>query len=152
AKPDEYVVGKRVKEQLLQNPKFRKFFDSEVESMKRFDHPYVVKLLDATLRDPIGPCIILEYIQGYTLEAILHKYPRWYPERMARMVGQLCHALQAAHDAGIMHRDMKPANVMITGFNTPQETVKVMDFGFAGFTERAHIEIAELTGHGPVFR
>jgi len=69
---------------------------------------------------------------------------------MARLVGQLCHALQAAHDAGIMHRDMKPANIMIVGFNTPEETVKVMDFGFAGFMERPHIQLAELTGRGPV--
>lgn len=151
ARPDQFVVVKRVKEQLLQNPKFRQFFDSEVQSMKRFDHPNIVRLLDATLSDPIGPCIILEYVHGYTLEAILGKYPRWYPERMARMVGQLCHALQAAHDAGIMHRDMKPANVMIADFNTPKEMLKVMDFGFAGFTERPHIQIVELTGHGQIF-
>lgn len=151
AKPDQFVVVKRVKEQLLQNPKFRQFFESEVRSMKRFDHPYVVKLIDATLHDPIGPCLVLEYIHGHTLEQIMAKYPRWYPERMAKLVGQLCHALQAAHDAGIMHRDMKPANIMIVGFNTPQETVKVMDFGFAGFTERPHIQLAELTGRGPVF-
>ena len=151
AKADQYVVVKRVKEQLLQNPKFRQFFDGEVQSMKRFDHPYVVKLLDATLNDPIGPCLVLEYIHGYTLEAILSKYPRWYPDRLARMVGQLCHALQAAHDAGIMHRDIKPANVMVVNFNTPEESLKVMDFGFAGFTERPYIQIAELTGRGPVF-
>ncbi|CAN5342855.1 hypothetical protein BH11PLA2_BH11PLA2_36430 [soil metagenome] len=152
ARPDQFVVVKRVKESLLQNPKFMQFFDSEVQSMKRFDHPYVVKLIDATLHDPaIGPCLILEYIHGYTLEQILLKYPRWYPERMARIVGQLCHALQAAHDNGIMHRDLKPANLMILGFNTPEETVKVMDFGFAGFTERPHIQLADITGYGPVF-
>ncbi len=150
ARPDQFVVVKRVKEALLQNPKFRQFFDSEVQSMKRFDHPYVVKLIDATLTDPIGPCIILEYIHGYTLEAIMMKYPRWYPERMAKLVGMLCHALQASHDAGIMHRDMKPANIMVTGFNTPEESVKVMDFGFAGFTARPHVQLAELTGIGPV--
>lgn len=149
--PTGYVVVKRVKQQLLANPRFKQFFDSEVQSMRRFTHPYVVQLLDAAFDDPIGPCLVLEYIHGVTLEAVLQRYPRWYPERMARLVGQLCHALQAAHDAGIVHRDLKPANLMVAGFNTPQETLKVMDFGFAGFTERPHVQIAELTGHGPVF-
>ncbi len=149
--PNDLVVVKRVKEQVLQSPRFAQFFDAEVHSMKRFAHPYVVQLIDAALDDPIGPCLVLEYINGVTLEALIRQYPRWYPERLGLLVGQLCHALQAAHDAGIMHRDMKPANLMVTGFNTPQETLKVMDFGFAGFTERPHIQIAELTGHGPVF-
>jgi serine/threonine protein kinase len=151
AQPTAYVVVKRVKRHLLENPRFRQFFDGEVQSMRRFQHPYVVQLLDATLDDPIGPCMVLEYIHGVTLEAILQRYPRWYPERLARLFGQLCHALQAAHDAGIVHRDLKPANLMVAGFNTPQETLKVMDFGFAGFTERPHIQIAELTGCGPIF-
>jgi eukaryotic-like serine/threonine-protein kinase len=152
AGPNQFVVVKRVKESLLANPKFVQFFNGEVLSMKRFDHPNVVRLIDATLHDAeVGPCIVLEYIHGHTLEQILLKYPRWYPERMAKLVGQLCHGLQAAHDAGIMHRDMKPANLMIAGFNTPNETLKIMDFGFAGFTERPHIQIADLTGHGPVF-
>jgi len=149
--PTRYVVVKRVKENIRQNPKFQQFFDSEVQSMARFRHPYVVQLIDASIDDPIGPCLILEYIHGVTLEAILVRHRRWFPERIGRIFGQLCHALQAAHDAGIMHRDLKPANLMITDFNTPNESLKVMDFGFAGFTERPHIQIAELTGCGPIF-
>ncbi len=50
-----YVVVKRVKAHLLDNPKFRQFFDSEVQSMCRFNHPYIVQLLDASLNDPLGP-------------------------------------------------------------------------------------------------
>jgi eukaryotic-like serine/threonine-protein kinase len=149
--PDQYVVVKRVKEHILQNPNFRKFFDGEIASMQRFYHPYAVRFFEATLSDPLGPLLVLEYIHGVTLEAVLAHYRRLPPEHAGRILGQLCHALQAAHDAGIMHRDLKPANVMVVGFGTPDEHVKVMDFGFAGFTEKPHIQLAELTGHGPMF-
>jgi tRNA A-37 threonylcarbamoyl transferase component Bud32 len=147
----QYVVVKRVKTQLLANPKFRQFFDSEVRSMTRFSHPYAVQLYDASLDDPIGPCLVLEYIHGITLEAILRHYGRLGVEHAARLLGQFCHALQAAHDAGIMHRDLKPANVMVVNLGTPDEALKVMDFGFAGFTEKPHVQLCELTGHGPIF-
>ena len=69
--PNQYAVVKRVKAHILQNPKFRQFFDSEVHSMTRFEHPYAVRLYDASLDDPIGPCLALEYIHGITLEAVL---------------------------------------------------------------------------------
>ncbi len=148
--PAEYVVVKRMKPQLLESPRFRQFFESEVHSMARFNHPYIVQLFDASLNDPIGPCLVMEFVRGETLETLLEKYPRWYPDRMATIVGKLCHALQAAHDAGIVHRDLKPANIMVTGFNTPAESVKVMDFGFAGFTDRTHVPLAELTDDADV--
>jgi eukaryotic-like serine/threonine-protein kinase len=151
-RPAEFVVVKRVKSHLLQNPAFRKFFDAEVKSMLRFQHPYSVRLFEATLDEPVlGPCLVLEYVHGVTLEAVLNHYRRLSPEQIARLLGQFCHALQAAHDAGIMHRDLKPANVMVCDFGTPNEILKVMDFGFAGFTEKPHIQLAELTGEGPNF-
>jgi hypothetical protein len=148
---NRYAVVKRVKAHLLQNPKFRQFFDSEVHSMTRFAHPYAVQLYDASLDDPIGPCLALEYIHGITLEAVLQHYRRLTLEQAARMLGQFCHAVQAAHDAGIMHRDLKPANVMVANLGTPHEILKVMDFGFAGFTAKPHVQLCELTGHGPIF-
>ena len=150
-RPDQYVVVKRVKAQLLLNPKFRQFFDSEVQSMTRFSHPYAVQLYDASADDPIGPCLVLEYIHGITLEAVLRHYGRLRLEHAARLLGQFCHALQAAHDAGIMHRDLKPANLMVMNLGTQHEMLKVMDFGFAGFTEKPHVQLAEITGHGPIF-
>lgn len=149
--PQEYVVVKRVKSQLMQNPRFRQFFDSEVRSMTRFYHPYVVRLLEASLDDPIGPCLVMEYIRGVTLEAVLNHYGKLKIDHVIRILGLFCHALQAAHDAGIMHRDIKPANVMLTDIGTSQESLKVMDFGFAGFTEKPHVQLAEITGNGPVF-
>ena len=144
---------KRIHDSVVAHPKFRQMFEAEVRSMANFDHPYAVGLIEAALDDPIGPCLVMEYVPGITLEAVSrdrHKR-QLEPERVGRLLGCFCHALQAAHTAGIVHRDLKPSNLMVVNPDTLQETVKVMDFGFAGFAAKPHIQLAELTGHGPIY-
>ncbi len=145
------VVIKRIKDEAAMAPRFRQFFDAEVRSMAGFSHPYVCRLLDASLDDPLGPCLVLEHISGVTLETVLDVSKRLDPDRAARLVGPLGHALYAAQRRGICHRDLKPANLMVVNPGTDAESVKVMDFGFAGFTSKPHIQLAELTGHGSIF-
>jgi hypothetical protein len=145
------VVVKRIKPHVQANPRFRQFFDNEVASMRRFKHPYAVHLHDATLDDPVGALLVLDYIPGVTLESLLNRHRRLAPDRVGRILGPLCHALQAAGELGIVHRDLKPANLMVVGADTPQESIRVMDFGFAGFSSKPHIQLAELTGKGQIF-
>lgn len=145
------VVVKRIKEHITQNPKFRQFFAAEVKSMVKFVHPYSVRLFDASLDDPLGPVLVMEHIHGQTLEDLMNRVGRFDLLRIARLLGPLCHALQAAHDAGIAHRDLKPANLMVTNAGTPQESLKVMDFGFASFAAKPHIQLSDITGHGQIF-
>ena len=149
--PNYRVVVKRVHDHIVTHPKFRKLFDAEVRSMANFSHPYAVRLLDASADDPIGPCMVMEYVPGITLEEFLLNNNWLHPIRVGRLLAYLCHALQAAHSAGIIHRDLKPANLMVTDADTPSEALKVMDFGFAGFADKPHIQIAELTGCGPIY-
>jgi serine/threonine protein kinase len=149
--PEYRVVVKRIHDHVVEHPRFRQLFEAEVRSMANFEHPYAVGLVEASLDDPIGPCLIMEYVPGVTLEALLAKHKQLDPERVGRLLGYFCHALQAAHDAGIVHRDLKPANLMVTKPGTPEEALKVMDFGFAGFAAKPHIQLAELTGHGPIY-
>jgi serine/threonine protein kinase len=151
ADPGRYVVVKRIKPHVQANPRFRQFFDNEVASMRRFKHPYAVHLHDATLDDPVGALLVLDYIPGVTLESLLNRHRRLAPDRVGRILGPLCHALQAAGELGIVHRDLKPANLMVVGADTPQESIRVMDFGFAGFSSKPHIQLAELTGKGQIF-
>jgi eukaryotic-like serine/threonine-protein kinase len=145
------VVVKRIKDDAAAAPRFRQFFDSEVRSMSRFRHPYICGLIDASADDPLGPCLVLEYIPGHTLEAVLRREKVMPPDRAGRFLGPLAHALYAAQRGGIAHRDLKPANLMVSGYGTDAESVRVMDFGFAGFTSQPHIQLAELTGVGQVF-
>lgn len=149
--PDLHVVIKRVHDHVVTSANFHRLFEAEVKSMANFDHPYAVGLVEASLTDPIGPCLVMEYVPGVTLENLLALEKRLSVERAGRLLGFLCHALFAAHAAGIVHRDLKPANLMVLNPGTPHESLKVMDFGFAGFAAKPHIQIAELTGHGHIY-
>jgi eukaryotic-like serine/threonine-protein kinase len=125
------VVVKVMHDHVAADPAFRERFVRETLLMARFQHPYAVTLFDASLNDPQGPCIVMEYIKGVTLDSLIQSNGRLSPQRVGRLLRQLCEVLQAAHTAGIVHRDLKPANLMIVDPETPYELLKVMDFGLA---------------------
>lgn len=125
------VVVKVMHEHVASDPKFCDRFKRETDMTARFQHPYAVMLHDASLNDPQGPCIIMEYIRGVTLDELLVRNARLSPIRVGRLLGQLCEVLQAAHGEGIVHRDLKPSNLMVVDPDTPYEKIKVMDFGLA---------------------
>jgi serine/threonine protein kinase len=125
------VVVKVMHEHIAADAKFRDRFQRETLVMARFHHPCCVTLFDASLNDPNGPCIVMEYVKGVNLETLLRKNGKFTAARVGRIVGQLCEVLQAAHDEGIIHRDLKPANLMVVDPDTPRERIKVMDFGLA---------------------
>src|SRR5436309_1126631 len=125
------VVVKVMHEHVANDPKFRERFTREMLLMARFQHPYAVTLYDASLTDPQGPCIVMEYIRGVTLDTLLQRHGRLTPFRVGRLLFQLCEVLQAAHAEGIIHRDLKPANLMVVDPDSPYELLKVMDFGLA---------------------
>jgi len=126
------VVVKVMHDHIAADPRFRDRFARETLLMARFQHPYSVTLYDASLNDPQGPCIVMEYIRGVALDTVLaNNHGRLEPVRVGRILRQLCEVLQAAHAEGIVHRDLKPANLMVVDADTPYELLKVMDFGLA---------------------
>jgi serine/threonine-protein kinase len=140
------VVVKVMHDHIAADPKFRERFQRETLLMARFQHPYVVTLYDASLNDPQGPCIIMEYIRGITLDTLLHRNGRLGAPRVNRLLSQLCEALQAAHTEGIIHRDLKPANLMVVDPDTPYEKIKVMDFGLAKLVDAPSMHKSLDTG------
>jgi serine/threonine-protein kinase len=133
---DEPVVVKLMHEHIAANPRFRERFQREIESMARFRHPHAVGFLAADSEDPHGPCLVMEYVPGVSLDKLLAHHGRFSPMRLRRMLGQLCEVLQAAHDQGIIHRDLKPSNLLVIDPDTPFEKLKVMDFGLAQAVDR----------------
>ncbi len=125
------VVVKVMHDHIAADPSFRERFHRETLLMANFQHPYAVTLYDASLDDPTGPCIVMEYIRGVTLDVLLQRNGRLSPQRTGRLLGQLCEVLQAAQSERIIHRDLKPANLMVVDPDTPYEKIKVMDFGLA---------------------
>jgi serine/threonine-protein kinase len=145
------VVVKVMHDHIAVDPKFRERFQRETLLMARFQHPYVVTLYDASLNDPQGPCIIMEYIRGITLDTLLHRNGRLGAPRANRLLAQLCEALQAAHTQGIVHRDLKPANLMVVDPDTPYEKIKVMDFGLAKLLDGSQMSMHKSLDTGADF-
>jgi serine/threonine-protein kinase len=125
------VVLKVMHDSVAADPKFRERFEREMQVMAKFQHPYAVTLHDASVQDPKGPFIVMEYVEGVTLEAVLKTNAPMHPARVGRMLYQILEVLHAAHGKGIIHRDLKPANIMVVEPDTPFEKIKVLDFGLA---------------------
>jgi serine/threonine protein kinase len=142
----EIVVVKVVHPHVASDPTFRPYFDREIESLSRLKHPNVVGFLDAAFDDPNGPCLLMEFIPGITLEKLLQRTKPLPPERVFQLLVPLCRALTAAHALSVIHRDLKPANLMIIDPNTDHESLKVMDFGFAHVNRKPHIALERLKG------
>jgi serine/threonine-protein kinase len=136
-KLNEPVVVKVMHEHVATNPVFRARFQDEMSLMGRLQHPNAVILHDASLDDPHGPCIVMEYLPGVSLDKLLKKNVRFNPARLHRFLRQLADVLQTAHDLGIVHRDLKPPNLMVLDPDSPSERIKVMDFGIAKLVDPA---------------
>lgn len=138
------VVVKVLRESFAQQAKPREFLRREIHILSRFQHSNAVGYLDADPNDASGPILFMEYLRGVDLCTLLQREGRLMPERAGRLLAQLCDVLGAAHTAGIVHRDIKPGNLMIVHPCTPQETVKLMDFGLAKMASLLYIGADDL--------
>ncbi|QYR17582.1 Stk1 family PASTA domain-containing Ser/Thr kinase [Corynebacterium glutamicum] len=124
------VAVKMLRIDLAKDPNFRERFRREAQNSGRLSHPSIVAVFDTGEVDKDGtsvPYIVMERVQGRNLREVVTEDGVLTPVEAANILIPVCEALQASHDAGIIHRDVKPANIMIT--NTGG--VKVMDFGIA---------------------
>ncbi|CAA9450127.1 MAG: Serine/threonine protein kinase [uncultured Rubrobacteraceae bacterium] len=113
------------------SPEFVERFEREVKSVASLDHPNIVRVFDSGTGDDGSPYMAMELVGGGTLkDRIRHEGPL-PPREAARVALQVADALGAAHAAGIVHRDVKPENVLLT----QDGRVKVADFGIARATE-----------------
>src|SRR5947209_1666996 len=124
------VAVKLLRPDLARDPSFQGRFRREAQSAASLNHPSIVAVYD-TGEDTQGgtstPYIVMEYVEGRTLREVLEAEGRLLPQRALEITANVCAALDQAHRAGIVHRDVKPGNVMLT----PAGEVKVMDFGIA---------------------
>jgi serine/threonine-protein kinase len=114
-------------------------------------HPNVCQATDFGKLDDGAHYLVLEYVRGHTLQQILRREGALDPTKAARIALQIAAGLEAAHEIGIVHRDVKPANVMVS--DGPEAHVKIVDFGLAKLPpDRFHIdEKLSITTTGTVF-
>ena len=126
------VAVKRLTGDLARDPAARALFRSEARSAASLNHPGIVKVFDTGEdTDPItgvsAPYIVMELVAGKTLRSVLRSTAKMPPRRVLRLTQALLDALAFSHDAGVIHQDIKPGNVMLT----LSGEVKLMDFGIA---------------------
>ena len=125
------VVVKTIHEHLLGEIKTRQRFQQEADLMRRFRHPNAVAFLHSSPPQIEPPFIVMEYVRGITLDDLMQSHDRLSPLRVGRLLAPLCLFLQAAHDNGLLHRDLTPANIIVVDADSERESIKVMDFGLA---------------------
>jgi eukaryotic-like serine/threonine-protein kinase len=106
-------------------------FMREARSASMINHPNVVEITDFGKTPDGQPFFVMEYLQGRDLAQIVAEAGPLPWKRVRPIILQICHALQAAHEQGIVHRDMKPGNVVLVKRGNNPEHVKVLDFGIA---------------------
>ena len=122
------VAIKILKKEYAENEEFLRRFRNESKAIAVLSHPNIVKIYDVGFSEKIQ-YIVMEYIDGITLKEYIEEEKVLTWKDTVHFVIQILRALQHAHDKGIVHRDIKPQNIMM--FN--DGTIKVMDFGIAKF-------------------
>lgn len=128
-----------------------KRFQREAQAASSLSHPNVINIYDFGVVDGDKPYIVMDFLEGVSLESVVEENGAMPPSRAIPIMVQVCDAMNAAHDAGIIHRDLKPSNIMLTNTKKKEDFVKVVDFGIAKFNDDNSQAQQKLTRTGQVF-
>lgn len=129
---DREVAVKILKDEYLNNDEFIRRFKNESKAIAMLSHPNIVKVYDVSFGDMIQ-YIVMEYIDGITLKEYIDQQGIIEWKDALHLTTQVLKALQHAHECGIVHRDIKPQNIMLL----QDGTIKVTDFGIARFSDKS---------------
>jgi WD40 repeat protein/serine/threonine protein kinase len=127
------VALKIILPQYANQPDFIRRFEAEAQLVARLEHPYIVPLYDYW-RDPQGAFLVMRMLRGGSLEQSLEK-GRWELEAVARLLEQIGSALTTAHRGGVIHQDLKPANILLDD----EKNCYLTDFGIAKEISKAKV-------------
>ena len=136
-----YVAIKVLKEKFLGNEEFIYRFRNESKANASLSHPNIVRIFDVGFGNKLQ-YIVMEYVEGVTLKEYIEKAKVLNWKDVVHFTFQILRGLQHAHDKGIVHRDIKPQNIMLL----EDGTVKIMDFGIARFPKDEKINGKKAVG------
>lgn len=123
---------KTIKLDLIGNDtSFVKRFHQEAMAAAAIGHPNIISVLDYGLLQEKIPYIVMEFVEGVSLEALITSKGRFSPPEALEYMQVITSALSAAHKHGIVHRDLKPLNIMIESGGSVREQIRILDFGLA---------------------
>lgn len=145
------VAVKLLRNEALGEQSMRPRFEQEALTLATLAHPSIVRLQDYGVVAG-RPFLVMELVEGRTLQAIMTAEGPLAPARAIALLQQLAYAIAYAHDRGVVHRDLKPANLIIRAFPHQPEQLTVLDFGFAKFLPGSVLELgAPVTSVGTAF-
>ena len=132
---DRTVAVKVIRRELAEDPEFARRFHQEARTAARLSHANIAQVHDFG-RDADTDYLVMEYVRGTSLASMIDQHPGGLPPaQVVSLVGQAADGLEAAHEAGVVHRDVKPANILITD----KGQVKITDFGIAKAVDAAPV-------------
>lgn len=129
---NRYVAVKIMRDEMASDEEFRRKFCAESQAVAMLSHPNIVAVYDVSHNDEIE-YIVMELIDGITLKQYIDRKKAVYWKETVHFSRQICKALVHAHERGIIHRDIKPQNIMLL----KDGTIKVADFGIAALENEA---------------
>jgi len=142
---DRMVAVKMVKDLGLEDAAKKRFLDrfrNEARAAGRLSHPSIVQVYDVGDDPEVGPYLVFEYVKGSSLKELLREKRRLEPDVLLSLCSQLGDALDVAHAAGIIHRDVKPDNVLVS----EDGRAKLADFGIARVPDAALTKEGQFLG------
>lgn len=124
------VVVKALLDENSSDPWFEKRFSQEIRALARIDHPGVVGVLDSGRTDEGTLYLVMQFAEGVTLRSLVEPGGMSFV-RVCGLVKQIADGLEAAHEKGIAHHDLKPENIMVQRLASGEERVRLIDFGIA---------------------
>ena len=126
---DRTVAVKILKEEYLASEEFRRRFKNESKAIAVLSHPNIVRVYDVSYGETLQ-YIVMEYVEGITLKEYIEQQGKLEIREAVHFTMQILRALQHAHDKGVVHRDIKPQNILLLS----NGNIKVTDFGIARFS------------------
>lgn len=127
---DRIVAIKMLSESVVCDETSLKRFQREAKIASSLDHPHIARVYAFGVTPDEGPFLVMEFLEGKTLAAIINECGRLPIERFKSVFAQVCDGLEYAHSKGIIHRDISPSNIMLLSKEGSDE-VKILDFGTA---------------------
>jgi serine/threonine protein kinase len=147
---ERYAVVKLMHAELSANPLAVSRFKREARAVARLNHPNIVQIYIFGETDDHALYLAMEHVDGKSLGELLAQGTRLAQPRALRIVDQICSALSEAHAASVVHRDLKPDNVMLTDRLGNPDYVKVLDFGIAKLLGDTPQDGGEMTREGHI--
>ena len=142
---NEFCAIKIVNEDIAGNANFLKRFQTEAIVTRKLRHPNAVRVDDFDYTADGRPFIVMELVEGKNISQVLQQEGSLAVPRAVRIAQQVAMAIGMAHKLGIIHRDIKPGNIILATDENGQETAKVLDFGIAKLREAAGTGQSEMT-------